>query len=546
MKFHARTGMVLGTALLLLTALIAPAKAGLPVPSDVPNLGLYLVDGSELGFGPSQVYGVGDPADGRTWLMCKSDTDEFCLKATRTWAIDYLEVCKPTSTTSCISSVWAVDPNGKKIEGSVLKVVQDNPDQYIEANISNTLPSSHGMGAMWTFPGVINSSGGNQFYVAVKETLRGQKQSGDRVSWAQYGTDNFEAGIIPVKEIPGTFGIRIGSDSLHGNGAWGARTDGIDKAPDGTQCIITDRTYCGVKAQFPVDYRFGMTIKLGSKPKGWFGGRLGLPSITTIDEGKGESIAIEASPLLIPNLDFVVPNAQVPEAVKKMLFTGAEWGMGGNKVWQVMGETSENRIMDLLTAFAPAFENKATATESIWSLKTMVGDGGDTNALDRCSNGLSSFGGIVTSNALTYSAGPPSLDAQTGDMNYKVASPHFREDGSIARGSYDLAVRSAVVRCLYNFTSAPVKASISIQSEDGESQIATTVVNEKDGWLYLSAKGFTYSSPTIAVKFTQDATSKPAPIVKAAAKKTITCVKGKSSKKVTAIKPICPAGYKAK
>jgi hypothetical protein len=547
MKFSARAGMVLGTSILLIATLAVPANAGLPVPPDVANLGLYLVDGSELGFGPSQVYGVGNPSDGRTWLMCKTDTDEFCLKATKTWAIDYLEVCKPTSTTSCISNVWAIDPNGKKIEGSVLKVVQDNPDQYIEANISNTLPSSHGMGAMWTFPGVVNSSGGNEFYVAVKETLYGDKQSGDRVSWAHYGPDNFEAGIIPVKEIPGNYGIRVGSDAAHGNGAWGAHSDGIDKAPDGTQCIVTDRTYCGLKAQFPADYRFGMTIKLGGKPKGWFGGRLGLPTITTTDEGKGEIISIEASPLLIPNLDFVVPNAQVPEAVKKMLFNGTEWGLGGNKTWQVMGETSENRIMDLLTAFTPAFGNKATNTESIWSLKTMVGDGGNTNALDRCSNSLTSFGGIVTSNALTYSAGPPSFDSQSGEMTYKVASPHFREDGTIARGSYDLAVRSDVVRCLYNFTSAPVRATISIQSEDGESQIATTVLSEKDGWLYLSAKGFTFSSPTIAVKFTQDAAPKPAPASKASTKKiTITCTKGKSSKKVTAVKPTCPAGYKVK
>jgi hypothetical protein len=34
-----------------------------------------------------------------------------------------------------------------------------------------------------------------------------------------------------------------------------------------------------------------------------------------------------------------------------------------------------------------------------------------------------------------------------------------------------------------------------------------------------------------------------APLAK---KTTITCVKGKSVKKVTAVKPVCPAGYKKK
>jgi hypothetical protein len=70
-------------------------------------------------------------------------------------------------------------------------------------------------------------------------------------------------------------------------------------------------------------------------------------------------------------------------------------------------------------------------------------------------------------------------------------------------------------------------------------------------WLFLTARNFTFSSPTIKVKLTQDApapqattqaTTKPAPI----AKKSITCVKGKTTKKVTATNPACPKGYKKK
>jgi hypothetical protein len=36
------------------------------------------------------------------------------------------------------------------------------------------------------------------------------------------------------------------------------------------------------------------------------------------------------------------------------------------------------------------------------------------------------------------------------------------------------------------------------------------------------------------------------PISVAVKKMTITCIKGKTTKKVTAVKPICPAGYKKK
>jgi hypothetical protein len=90
---------------------------------------------------------------------------------------------------------------------------------------------------------------------------------------------------------------------------------------------------------------------------------------------------------------------------------------------------------------------------------------------------------------------------------------------------------------------------VSIISSNGTAQVATTTVNEKDGWLYLSANGFNYSAPTVRVKLTQEAeapvatpSAKPA----AAKKTTITCIKGKTSKKVTAVKPVCPVGYKKK
>jgi len=544
MKFTSRAGLVALAALLTATALSAPARAGVAIPSDVPNLGLYFVDNFQLGSMPSQIFGVGNQDDSSSFLMCKSDTDPYCVKASRIFANIDLDICKAATVTSCIETVWAVDPSGKKIEGSVSKVVQDNSNQYVSENTVNKLPGSHGLGALWTFPGVTNSSGGNEFFVAVQDRFNGEKNSGDPVSSAKYWQDSFVAGIVPIKEISGTYGVLAANDAQHGNQAWGSQPDGNINTPDGSPCVVTDRTYCAAKALFPADYRFGMTLRLGSKPTGWFSGRLGFPAITTSDTVNGENISIEATPLLVPSLDFTVPNAQIPSAAKKIAFDGTQWGRGGTKNWQIVGEQSDPRMMDMLTAFTPAFENKSTGTDSIWSFKTMIGDN-SRDAIYKCSNGLNSFGGLVTSNALTYSDGAPAFDPQSGEMTYKVASPHFREDGTIARGSYDLAVRSSVVRCLYGFSSAPVKATISIQSEDGNEQVATTVVSEKDGWLYLSAKGFTFSSPTIAVKFTQDAAVNPAPKV-SAQKSTITCVKGKSSKKVTAIKPSCPAGFKIK
>jgi hypothetical protein len=98
-----------------------------------------------------------------------------------------------------------------------------------------------------------------------------------------------------------------------------------------------------------------------------------------------------------------------------------------------------------------------------------------------------------------------------------------------------------------------VQASVSVINSSGEQQITTSTLTEKNGWLRLSVKGFTYSSPTLRVKLTQEAekpVATPSPSASAAPavskKVTITCVKGKTSKKVTAVKPVCPTGFKKK
>jgi hypothetical protein len=129
-------------------------------------------------------------------------------------------------------------------------------------------------------------------------------------------------------------------------------------------------------------------------------------------------------------------------------------------------------------------------------------------------------------------------------LDYQVAAPHFTPTGDLFAGTYDLVMSSAVARCLYKFSAAPVKATVSVAG-DSASQVVTTFLSESAGWLRLGAYGFSFSSPTIKVKLTQDAAAS-APVKATAKKTTITCVKGKTTKKVTAVKPVCPTGYKKK
>ena len=64
----------------------------------------------------------------------------------------------------------------------------------------------------------------------------------------------------------------------------------------------------------------------------------------------------------------------------------------------------------------------------------------------------------------------------------------------------------------------------------------------------LKAKQEAEAKAAAELKAKQEAEAKAAAAAKAAASKkiTITCVKGKLTKKITAVKPVCPKGYKKK
>jgi hypothetical protein len=186
--------------------------------------------------------------------------------------------------------------------------------------------------------------------------------------------------------------------------------------------------------------------------------------------------------------------------------------------------------------FRKAAKDTAAGVSTLWAFATL--SGGQEN--NDCFDDKTRVVGVVTTNATALAIGAPEFSNNM--LDYKVAGLHYAPDGkTLNEGTYDLVMRSDVARCLYGFTNAPISAKISVVGEGGENKVATTVVSEKDGWLKMAAYGFTFSSPTISVKLSQ---------AKAPAKKTtITCVSTKNkklTKKVTAVGPKCPAGYKKK
>ena len=226
--------------------------------------------------------------------------------------------------------------------------------------------------------------------------------------------------------------------------------------------------------------------------------------------------------------------------------------------------------MDQLKLWIPFVGDKATALLGTWSMRTL--DWNEAAGAERCfTDSKDGITGIVTTNATQYLAGPPKFNNFEQSLEYKVAAPHLTPRGDVFYGSYDLLMRSDVARCVYSFSQAPIKATITITGDEGEQKIATEQLKEANGWVSLSASGFTYSSPVIKVKLSQEkpepvkiepvveTTIAPQPMPSpemvttevaktsvAVKKRSITCVKGKVTKKVSGTSPKCPAGFKKK
>jgi hypothetical protein len=163
------------------------------------------------------------------------------------------------------------------------------------------------------------------------------------------------------------------------------------------------------------------------------------------------------------------------------------------------------------------------------------------------------------------SAGSPSWNAQEQSLDFAIQSPHTKANGTANTGFFKLWTTDEYIDCKWpgNALSKSPRLEVRIISEDGETQTSINEVLHKDGKIFVSASGFHYSKPTIKLVPANDSTpaqtkpstptatptTSPKPIVPTTPKPkllTVTCIKGKTLKKVTGTAPKCPAGFKLK
>jgi hypothetical protein len=546
---------------LLCAAFIAPAKAAQTIPSSQILQGLYIKEGDSL---QSEMTGVTGDLPERMGISCETFEDSRCLTSPVYQQLirAFLLPCSDSITLGCIEEIYALDESGKKYGAQFTRVIAPKLNFGL-STFPEDLPSKRvagsGVGNLWALSGLPGVS--ETLNLVVQASVGGLRPLGSNAIW-RYPL--FEVGIAATNITYGNYRANGLEFNPTTRVISGGDTIGTNNRQDDT-CVATEVGVCFDRRDFPKNFKFGINVRLPNSLQGFFHGRINSPIANQIVLKSGEiNFKIEAEPVRVP---FIRERVGYQSWSKSMIeFADRNYrcpdnlGCGGTGGGLMKPGVSGEFAFTHASLFLPSVKDKATGSADFWSVRSLVGspDAGPSKAFDGCISRASNVAGIVTTNAMVYSAGPPAFNESTGALDYKVLSPHLDSLGSENKGTYDLLLRSDFARCIYGFSNAPIRAEISIVGSGGEGKVATTTINEKDGWLFLSAKGFTYSAPTVRVKISQEKVVESPPIkVEVVAptkssvtavvpKKTIICVKGKTVKKVTGANPKCPVGYKKK
>jgi len=470
-----------------------------------------------------------------------------------------LSSCSSTITVDCVSSLKVTKADGTIVTGKpTTEFSSHNPQDFIGDPAVN-LPTS-GSSFLYDIP-ELPHQGGTKYLVVAQ--LDGRKDS----TSAKFSDPNLQMGIFAVSLVNGTFNPNTTPSDLTPSGR-GPNGEPAKLAigrnhPHLEQCIQQSRTQCAIPYPLPLDATFAMTVKLSSKINGWLHGRVSNASATLTTDADGSTrFEVTAKPVIVPMVGLFSKKSELTSELNSY-YTNLPKPLGGTGLCQDFNETPQclrqqtsfgTEGMKEFLLWLAMMKEKAIAAPTQWSIRT-INDGGGLDL--SCYQNNKSVSGIVMTNATNYISGPPVFNAATQSLDYKVAAPHFLPSGEVFRGTYDLLIDSKVARCLYGFSNAPIQATISVLSADGVEQSSTTSVAEKDGWMHLSANGFTFSNPTLRVKMQQapikiesspasSTTSVTAPTVKPNTKSSqlvISCKKGKLIKKISGTKPKCPSGY---
>lgn len=474
--------------------------------------------------------------------------DPACAPASSTLQVyNYLPLCADEKVLDCIESVTWIKSDGTEVKGAFKE-----SRGTVDPDFTFSRQEKFNVGAsitpqIFTFAGLSHSKGSSYAVTGhVTQEIANGSPSAPKIV----------ASIAPV---------------------YSENVD-VDDKEARTECfnVNANDVKCWKFASSDPGTTFKLNMKLLAKPQGWISGRVTAPKVVigASDTSKRFDVSISGSNLSIPILtkryDYSDSNERSAwEKIATAVVTQYPWDkvsdVANGELVSVYGPNTFNTFnklvaIDRLADGKPAGVGKeydvADRLAQVW--RVVLDPTNAPSGVNGCA--ASDFQGFVSSNAMTYGTALPKYDGTT--MSYDVASPHYNPggkdyDADAFKGRYDLLLTESYAKCVWNLKDGIPTVSVEVQKTDGtldNSVKVTGGLNASSGLYEFSAIGFTFSSPKIKIKLSAPPTKDGTPTVTQAAPaakpkaslKSISCVKGKITKKVTGISPKCPAGFKKK
>lgn len=471
-------------------------------------LGFGTTSGQHLGFtttkGPDNVWSS-------IFQPCSIDLKEYCIES-----VSWRNLGSDKWISGSVTD-WKPNPSDPVFAAHAFTELGEEAYSDFFINPATGLPRG-GYTKVWNFPGATHGGGDNY---TVSAWIDHYKNVNPDVTHQVFGV-----AITPVN-----FDKPISS----GKGVWPFGYGNVYNFP--------------LNVEYQVKIRMG---KLKDSVGGWFNGRILEPKITQ----DGSAIIISGTPTRV----LVAHTGPISCEKRKLDQVLAERCANKDPALTVfpMGDTVLSNAIEGALTPSNLYPNGLFAY--LEPLLKPIGFTSEWNAVTWGVNGSGNCQidpgkiALVSSNATLYSAYPPAWDPVEQTLAYQVGSLHSDHKGALNKGFFNLAVPKNFAKCLWGDNIINAKASVAVTNSDGTNNVATTTLSQDDQMIYFKVDGFTFSTPKIKVKLeTPKAIPTPSAILISSPKattvvkkSTITCVKGKITKKVTAFSPKCPTGYKKK
>jgi len=174
-----------------------------------------------------------------------------------------------------------------------------------------------------------------------------------------------------------------------------------------------------------------------------------------------------------------------------------------------------------------------------WTANTIIGFFADPR--DSC-NGT----GYASVNSNAYFSGSPTWDFTNKTLSFDAVAPHFGPTGEVFKGIYEAVISLGLAKCRWGLDpeTIPEQLTLEIYDENNGKQSAVVTTTVRDGFVYLTARGFHYSVVKFVARVGKLESAPVQSIISKVKVAKLKCQNLKTKKTVKFAKTTCPKGWK--